>query len=215
MNHSPPTWLNEEANWPVFVVHCPYGHWLVPIIYTVHSIVLRRRARDPHTNNAPSYLRHLATYHLVGLSALVQEHPRRVGCRNASTVVVALHTFIHCTQVNQIHVLEPSLSLIPFYPNHLWLLCSFLTLWSIPDRCHIGLRHSMSSVNRKTDSLKSWLEPALTQHLMLAKLYTKLKKQNGSIYHSKKGLHSIIPKEKWINWRTLPPDSQDEFTQVA
>lgn len=46
-------------------------------------------------------------------------------------------------------------------------------------------------------------------------LYTKINKFRGSVYHSRKGLRITIPEDKWINWQTYSPRSQNDFTKVA
>jgi hypothetical protein len=82
---------------------------------------------------------------------------------------------------------------------------------------HISVIHSHTSGEQL-----QWLSSSPTpmtdnyhQRIMLTELYAKIRKHEGKIYHSKKGLRITVPEEKWINWRTFSPDSQKEFTQVA
>jgi len=67
-----------------------------------------------------------------------------------------------------------------------------------------------------------WLQSSPTpvadnplQRAALSNLYSQVDRQQGQVLHSKNGLRIIIPDEKWINWRTFSPTSQEEFTRVA
>jgi hypothetical protein len=59
------------------------------------------------------------------------------------------------------------------------------------------------------------VEDNARDRLNLTKLYSQIDHQNGRVYHTQKGLRITIPEDRWINWQTFSPSSQQEFTRVA
>jgi len=49
----------------------------------------------------------------------------------------------------------------------------------------------------------------------LTGLYRKIDKLGRQVFHTQKGLCITVPEQKWINWKTMSPNSHSDFTQVV
>jgi hypothetical protein len=75
-----------------------------------------------------------------------------------------------------------------------------------------------NAIGKSYQWLKSSLDPVVDnprQRSTLSRLHAQVNRQQGQVLHSKNGLRIVIPKEKWINWKTFSPTSRREFTCVA
>ena len=55
----------------------------------------------------------------------------------------------------------------------------------------------------------------IEKHQGLTGLYRKIDKLGRQVFHTQKGLRITVPEQKWINWKTMSPNSHSNFTQVA
>jgi len=79
------------------------------------------------------------------------------------------------------------------------------TIYANTNSHHLKWLASQSTI--KVDDIK--------QCQGLTGLYRKIDKLSGQDFHTQKGLHITVPEQKWINWKTMSPNSHSDFTQIT